>query len=112
MMQGFGVNTFTLVNANGERHFVKFHWIPELGVHSLMWDECLKISGQDPGMLMSGIILRRLISMKISIVRISTRPSKTGYIQSGLSLSKSLKRSANMISISTSLMRPKFGLRN
>lgn len=48
MMQGFGVNTFSLVNAQGERHFVKFHWIPELGVHSLMWDESLKISGQDP----------------------------------------------------------------
>jgi catalase len=50
-MQGFGVNTYTLVNAAGERHFVKFHWIPELGVHSLMWDEALKICGQDPGPL-------------------------------------------------------------
>ncbi|KAG6900665.1 hypothetical protein C0993_005898 [Termitomyces sp. T159_Od127] len=48
MMQGFGVNTFTLINANGERHFVKFHFIPELGVHSLVWDEALKIAGQDP----------------------------------------------------------------
>jgi catalase len=48
MMQGFGVNTFSLINAKGERHFVKFHWRPELGVHSLMWDEALKISGQDP----------------------------------------------------------------
>ncbi|KAG6864749.1 hypothetical protein C0991_007424, partial [Blastosporella zonata] len=45
---GFGVNTYTLVNAAGERHFVKFHFIPELGVHSLMWDEALKIGGQDP----------------------------------------------------------------
>ncbi|KAK7063377.1 catalase [Favolaschia claudopus] len=34
MMQGFGVNTFTLVNGEGERFFVKFHWLPELGVHS------------------------------------------------------------------------------
>ena len=51
MMQGFGVNTYTLINAEGQRHFVKFHWIPELGVHSLLWDEALKISGQDPGML-------------------------------------------------------------
>ncbi|OCH96690.1 catalase [Obba rivulosa] len=48
MMQGFGVNTFMLMNAKGERHFVKFHWIPELGVHSLLWDEALKIGGQDP----------------------------------------------------------------
>ncbi|KAI0815335.1 catalase [Irpex lacteus] len=48
MMQGFGVNTYTLSNAQGERFFVKFHWIPELGVHSLVWDEALKICGQDP----------------------------------------------------------------
>ncbi|KAM3524036.1 hypothetical protein NHJ13051_004749 [Beauveria bassiana] len=48
MMQGFGVNTFTLVNAQGKRHFVKFHFTPELGVHSLVWDEALKIGGQDP----------------------------------------------------------------
>jgi len=48
MMQGFGVNTFTLLNAAGEKHFVKFHFIPELGVHSLVWDEALKICGQDP----------------------------------------------------------------
>ncbi|KAK7026329.1 catalase [Favolaschia claudopus] len=48
MMQGFGVNTFTLINGEGERFFVKFHWIPELGVHSFVWDEALKISGQDP----------------------------------------------------------------
>ncbi|KAF8845348.1 catalase-domain-containing protein [Paxillus ammoniavirescens] len=48
MMQGFGVNTYTLLNGKGERHFVKFHFIPELGVHSLVWDEALKISGQDP----------------------------------------------------------------
>lgn len=48
MMQGFGVNTYTLLNEQGERVFVKFHWIPELGVHSLVWDEALKIAGQDP----------------------------------------------------------------
>ncbi|KAK8116888.1 catalase [Apiospora kogelbergensis] len=48
MMQGFGVNTFTLVNKAGERHFVKFHFTPHLGVHSLVWDEALKIAGQDP----------------------------------------------------------------
>lgn len=48
MMQGFGVNTYTLINDKGERHFVKFHFTPELGVHSLVWDEALKIGGQDP----------------------------------------------------------------
>ena len=48
MMQGFGVNTFTLINKKGERHFVKFHFTPELGVHSFVWDEALKLAGQDP----------------------------------------------------------------
>jgi catalase len=48
MMQGFGVNTYTLVNAKGERVFTKFHWEPALGVHSLVWDEALKLCGQDP----------------------------------------------------------------
>ncbi|GAD91562.1 catalase A [Paecilomyces variotii No. 5] len=48
MMQGFGVNTFSLVNKEGKRHLVKFHWIPHLGVHSFVWDEALKLAGQDP----------------------------------------------------------------
>jgi catalase len=48
MMQGFGVNTYTLINDKNERSFVKFHFTPELGVHSLVWDEALKIAGQDP----------------------------------------------------------------
>lgn len=48
MMQGFGVNTYTLVNAQNQRSFVKFHFTPTLGVHSLVWDEALKIAGQDP----------------------------------------------------------------
>ena len=47
MMQGFGVHTFRLVNAKGESHFVKFHWRPLLGTHSLVWDEALKIAGAD-----------------------------------------------------------------
>lgn len=48
MMQGFGVNTFTLENAQGVRYFVKFIYTPVLGVHSLVWDEALKLAGQDP----------------------------------------------------------------
>ena len=44
MMQGFGVHTFRLVNADGESHFVKFHWSPAAGTHSLVWDEAVKIS--------------------------------------------------------------------
>jgi catalase len=47
MMQGFGVHTYRLVNADGESHFVKFHWNPKAGTHSLVWDEAVKISGAD-----------------------------------------------------------------
>ncbi|MEK3985496.1 catalase [Paenibacillus sp. FSL K6-3166] len=48
MMEGFGVHTFRLINEQGKAHFVKFHWKPVLGVHSLVWDEAQKISGADP----------------------------------------------------------------
>ena len=48
MMQGFGVHTFRFVNAKGESRFVKFHWNPVAGTHSLAWDEAVKISGADP----------------------------------------------------------------
>ncbi|MET0334709.1 MAG: catalase [Rhizobacter sp.] len=47
-MQGFGVHTYRLVNAEGESVFVKFHWSPKAGTHSLTWDEAVKISGADP----------------------------------------------------------------
>jgi len=48
MMEGFGVHTFRLVNAKGVARFVKFHWKPLKGVHSLVWDEAQKLSGKDP----------------------------------------------------------------
>jgi catalase len=47
MMQGFGVHTFRFVNAEGKSSFVKFHWEPKAGTHSLSWDEAVKISGAD-----------------------------------------------------------------
>ncbi|PUE07067.1 catalase HPII [Limnohabitans sp. T6-5] len=47
-MEGFGVHTFRLVNADDESVFVKFHWKPKFGTHSLVWDEAVKISGADP----------------------------------------------------------------
>lgn len=47
-MQGFGVHTFRLVNDQGEAVFVKFHWTPVAGTHSLVWDEAAKITGADP----------------------------------------------------------------
>ena len=48
MMEGFGVHTFRFVNDHGKAHFVKFHWKPKLGVHSLVWDEAQIIAGEDP----------------------------------------------------------------
>ena len=48
MIEGFGVNTFRLVDANGKPTFVKFHWRPKLGMQSVIWDEAVKINGADP----------------------------------------------------------------
>jgi len=47
-MEGFGVNTFRLVDLNGNSTFVKFHWKPRLGLQSVIWDEAVKINGADP----------------------------------------------------------------
>src|SRR5690606_34478545 len=47
MMEGFGIHSYRLINDRGEAHFVKFHWKPVLGVHSVTWDEAVKISGAD-----------------------------------------------------------------
>ncbi|MBP3952653.1 catalase [Bacillus suaedae] len=48
MMEGFGVHTFRFVNEEGRAHFVKFHWKPVLGTHSVVWDEAQKLNGKDP----------------------------------------------------------------
>ena len=48
MMEGFGVHTFRFVNDQGISHFVKFHWKPVLGVHSVVWDEAQKLNGKNP----------------------------------------------------------------
>jgi catalase len=47
-IEGFGVHTFRLVNAEGESTFVKFHWKPKLGLQSVLWNEAVKINGADP----------------------------------------------------------------
>ena len=48
MIDGFGVHTFRFVNAKGKGTYVRFQWNPQLGVHSRVWDETLKVSGNDP----------------------------------------------------------------
>jgi catalase len=47
-MEGFGVHTFRLVDAEGATTLVKFHWKPKQGVHSLVWEEAQIINGMDP----------------------------------------------------------------
>ena len=46
-MQGFGVHTFRMINAEGKSSFVKFHWRPTVGTCSLVWDEAQKLAGKD-----------------------------------------------------------------
>ena len=48
MMEGFGIHTFRMVNADGETSLAKFHWKPALGVHSLVWEEAQLLGGMDP----------------------------------------------------------------
>src|SRR4051794_27500875 len=47
-MEGFGVHTFRLVDADRNTVLVKFHWKPRLGVHSLTWEEAQIAAGVDP----------------------------------------------------------------
>jgi catalase len=47
MMDGFGVNSYRFVNPEGRSHLVKFHWKTLQGVHSLVWNESLKLGGYD-----------------------------------------------------------------
>jgi len=48
MMEGFGVNTYRLIDAKGAAQFVKWHWRPTIGTASVLWDEACKINGADP----------------------------------------------------------------
>ncbi|MBE7187162.1 catalase [Jatrophihabitans endophyticus] len=47
-MEGFGVHTFRLVDADGGTALVKFHWKPAQGVHSVTWEEAQITQGVDP----------------------------------------------------------------
>jgi catalase len=47
MMEGFGVHSYRFIDAKGRATFVKFHWKPVLGMHSLVWDEAQKLAGKD-----------------------------------------------------------------
>ncbi len=47
--QGFGVNTYKWVNADGDTKLVKYHWIPKLGVKSLTADDAAALQSQELG---------------------------------------------------------------
>lgn len=48
MMAGWPINTFWLINEDGKGTYVRFKWVPKLGVHSLLLDEANVIGGVDP----------------------------------------------------------------
>jgi catalase len=48
-MEGFGVNTYKMVNAKGETVLVKYHWHPRCGVASLTAEEAAKVQAADLG---------------------------------------------------------------
>ena len=48
-MEGFGVNTYKMVNAEGNTVLVKYHWHPRCGVASLTAEEAEKVQGKDLG---------------------------------------------------------------
>lgn len=48
-MEGFGVNTYKMVNAQGDTVLVKYHFHPRCGVASLSADEAAKVQAHDLG---------------------------------------------------------------
>jgi len=51
MQEGFGVNTYVWVNAQGKAVYVKYHWKPKLGVQNLDRHEATRLAGVDPDYL-------------------------------------------------------------
>jgi catalase len=47
-MEGFGVNTYKWVNAEGEAVYVKYHWKPVEGVEAIDRHEATRLAGEDP----------------------------------------------------------------
>jgi len=48
-MEGFGVNTYKMVNAQGDTVLVKYHFHPRCGLASLTAEEAAKVQGQELG---------------------------------------------------------------
>jgi len=48
-MQGFGVNTYKMVNQAGDSVLVKYHWVPKQGVAAMTQAEADAVQGKDLG---------------------------------------------------------------
>ncbi|MEN3536490.1 catalase [Microbispora sp. ZYX-F-249] len=48
-MQGFGVNTYKWVNAQGDTVLVKYHWMPKQGVRSMTAEDAARIQAHELG---------------------------------------------------------------
>jgi catalase len=46
-MHGFGSHAFSMINAKGERHWVKFHWVCQQGIKNLTDAEAEALVGRD-----------------------------------------------------------------
>ena len=47
-MEGFGVNTYKWINAEGKAVYAKYHWKPLAGVHSIDRHEAMRLAGENP----------------------------------------------------------------
>jgi catalase len=47
-MHGFGSHTYSLINAAGERHWVKWHYKTQQGIKNLAPSDAARIAGTDP----------------------------------------------------------------
>ncbi len=47
-MDGFGSHTFSLINTNGERHWVKWHLRTQQGIKNLSAADAVRLAGEDP----------------------------------------------------------------
>jgi len=47
-VEGFGVNTYKWVNAEGKAVYVKYHWKPKAGIETIDRHEATRLAGEDP----------------------------------------------------------------
>ena len=91
MMEGFGIHTFRLVNADGNSTFVKFHWRPTIGSASVIWDEAVRSTART----------------QTSIAATSMSPSPRALFPSGSSASRPSTKNRRRVSTSTFWTRPR-----